>query len=159
MEQVCMWGGGARMCVHVRVCAPACACMHVLVLSKSYWTWREWASSVPPPTPSACTHQSTLLTKQVPYRSYNLKDNVALLVHLQPTHTLARPGSAGQQQPQQQPQQQQPEQPQQPQQQLQQPPQAGAQQQGGVLVANTHILFNTKRGDVKLGQLRTVLHR
>eukprot|EP00983_Pelagomonas_calceolata_P058855 1145659-Pelagomonas_calceolata.AAC.3 len=30
---------------------------------------------------------------------------------------------------------------------------------GGIVVANTHILFNTKRGDVKLGQLRTVLHK
>jgi hypothetical protein len=28
-----------------------------------------------------------------------------------------------------------------------------------VLVANTHVLFNPKRGDVKLGQLRVILDR
>jgi len=58
-----------------------------------------------------------------------LKDNVALLVLLQPL----------------------------------QPPQQQHQQQGaggvGLLVANTHILFNTKRGDIKLGQLRSILDR
>ncbi|KAG2498459.1 hypothetical protein HYH03_003713 [Edaphochlamys debaryana] len=30
--------------------------------------------------------------------------------------------------------------------------------QQGFLVANTHILFNTKRGDIKLGQMRVVLN-
>jgi hypothetical protein len=43
-------------------------------------------------------------------------------------------------------------------------PQREEQQQqratsGGLLVGNTHILFNTARGDIKLGQLRTILSR
>ncbi len=28
-----------------------------------------------------------------------------------------------------------------------------------LLVANTHVLFNNKRGDVKVGQMRTALQR
>jgi hypothetical protein len=35
----------------------------------------------------------------------------------------------------------------------------GVQGAGGIIVANTHIVFKPKRGDVKLGQLRTVLER
>ena len=35
----------------------------------------------------------------------------------------------------------------------------GAATGSGLLVANTHVLFNTKRGDVKLAQLRVILQR
>jgi hypothetical protein len=45
------------------------------------------------------------------------------------------------------------------QEQQQQQQQVASASAGGLLVGNTHILFNTARGDIKLGQLRTILSR